>query len=259
MCSQLGPCVDEDEGEGVHPCCVGSEIGFGSVKSVRFDCFDHEPEDPLVAWTPGIPRHDLFKAPCEDSLKELPFAIARGRSLAWSLDIKERNFGMRSNRRNHPPVLLHGADNVYLLGQSCTWSERGLRTQTERDDFPVGELPIVSYEEIAEVRHNSSPSSLVEYKVELDVAVGEEGAHAPWIWTGEDEMECANAKDDTTIHVFAAGGEQVPDHRMVTRWIIDSGCGHDLVSRFVVGPYPHVITKAETSITNIQHRERFGP
>ena len=41
----------------------------------------------------------------------------------------------------------------------------------------------------------------------------------------------------------------VPDHRMVEKWIIDSGCGHDLVARMLVISFPDLVFKVDRPIT----------
>ena len=42
---------------------------------------------------------------------------------------------------------------------------------------------------------------------------------------------------------------EVPDHRMVEKWIVDSGCGHDLVARILVASFPDIVFKVDRPIT----------
>ena len=43
--------------------------------------------------------------------------------------------------------------------------------------------------------------------------------------------------------------DEIPDHRMVVKWIVDSGCGHDLVSRKVLEGFLDLIFRATKPIT----------
>ena len=67
--------------------------------------------------------------------------------------------------------------------------------------------------------------------------------HANLIW---ESLEYAGVVE-AVPHALSV--EEIPDHSMVVKWIIDSGCGHDLVSRQVLEGFMNLIFKANKPIT----------
>ena len=67
--------------------------------------------------------------------------------------------------------------------------------------------------------------------------VGEPEQGCPWLLFGEaDEASdiIVGRADGQPYAIAAKAKEEVIDHRLVEKWIVDSGCGHDLVGRILV-------------------------
>ena len=148
------------------------------------------------------------------------------------------------------PILLYkSGDVVRMLDRRCSWAPNGLSKSGMRE---VGSLPNEDFtDDVLKVVGTGGKYVWLDSKGMLKGTVSDDGEETPsvvgedsseelsWLFFGE--VECDGSWEGNGSYALAVKEkilENIPDHRMVEKWIIDSGCGHDLIARILVLAFP---------------------
>ena len=89
------------------------------------------------------------------------------------------------------------------------------------------------------------PGGKIEDLAPSPIGVDGAGDSCPWLVFGFSD----DAPEPEVVLALPAKPANIPKHGMVKKWIIDSGCGHDLVSKTLVMSFPQLIHSTDKSIT----------